>query len=86
MSGLKINYHKSEVFVFGVTKEDSDKVANIFNCKLASLPMTYLGIMTGDRSIGVKAANKVINKLTKKLDNWKSNFLSSEGGGQINFG
>lgn len=47
MSGLRINYHKSEVIVLGGSAEEAIRVANIFNCKLASLPMTYLGILIG---------------------------------------
>lgn len=64
MLGLKINYHKSELFVMGGSEEDSARAADIFDCKLASLPMTYLGILIGDRQIGVRAADLVINKLT----------------------
>ena len=73
MSGLKINYHKSEVYVLGVDTEEANKVTNIFDCKLAHLPMTYLGILVGDRHIGTKAADNVINKLNKILDNWRNN-------------
>ena len=40
MSGLKINYHKSEVVVLGHPLEIQDRVAQCLNCKLGSLPMT----------------------------------------------
>ena len=30
MLGLKINYHKSEVYVLGVDNEEANRVANIF--------------------------------------------------------
>ena len=43
-SGLKINYHKSEVYVIGVDKQEAIKTANMFNCKLGKFPLTYLGI------------------------------------------
>ena len=43
MSGMKINYHKSEVIVLGVEKDEQQRIANLFNCKLGSLPITYLG-------------------------------------------
>ena len=79
MSGLKINYHKSEIFVMGVDTEDANRVAKTFNCKLSHLPMTYLGILISDRCLGVKTAEKVVSKLGKRLDNWKNNLLSSGG-------
>lgn len=49
MSGLKVNYHKSEVFVVGVKREETVRIANIFNCKLGKLSLTYLGIEIGER-------------------------------------
>lgn len=79
MSGLKINYHKSEVHVMGVDQEEADRVANIFYCKLAQLPMNYLGILIGDRHIGMKAAENVLSKLNKRLNNWRNKLLSSGG-------
>jgi hypothetical protein len=43
MSGLKINYQKSEVFGICVGSEELRRVANIFNCNVGEFPMTYLG-------------------------------------------
>jgi hypothetical protein len=34
MTGLKINYHKSEVFVFGYSQLDKERLANMLNCTL----------------------------------------------------
>ena len=44
MSGLHINYQKSEVYVLGVSKEEELRVANMLNYKVGSLPFTYLGL------------------------------------------
>jgi hypothetical protein len=44
VSGLKINYNKSEVFTIGVSKADSELIADAFNCKLGEFPMKYLGL------------------------------------------
>ena len=40
MSGLKINYHKSEVYVFGVEETRQIEISNMLNCKIEKLPMT----------------------------------------------
>ena len=50
MSGLKINYHKSEVIVFGVEEEEQQRIANMLNCKIGKLPMTYLGIPISEKT------------------------------------
>jgi hypothetical protein len=34
MSGLKINFHKSEVYVFGVDQVEKERIANMLNCTL----------------------------------------------------
>jgi hypothetical protein len=44
MSGLKINFHKSEILCFGKTKEIDYLYADIFTCPIGSLPMKYLGV------------------------------------------
>jgi hypothetical protein len=38
LSGLKINFHKSELFCFGKAKEDEDNYRNIFDAKLVLSP------------------------------------------------
>jgi hypothetical protein len=43
-SGLKINFHKSEIFCFGEAKEVQDEYSNIFGCQCGTYPFTYLGI------------------------------------------
>lgn len=34
MTGMKINYQKSEVYVLGVEKEEELRIADILNCKV----------------------------------------------------
>lgn len=76
MSGLKINYHKSEVIAFGVCGEEQIKIANMLNCKVGSLPMTYLGLPMSDKNVGVQAFEGIASKMRKKLQPWKGKCLS----------
>lgn len=55
MSGLRTNYHKSEVLVLGVGNFEQERIANMFNCNIGCLPMVYMGIPISDRHLGVKA-------------------------------
>jgi hypothetical protein len=79
MSGLKINFHKSEVYVFGVSHQEKERLANMLNCKLGSWPMKYLGIPISDQRLGVAAFLGIKDKMRKKLDPWKGKCLSSGG-------
>ena len=66
MTGLKINFHKSEVFTLCLSDREKDRVANMLNCKIRSLPMTYLGIQVSDKHLGVNALRGVPEKLRKR--------------------
>jgi hypothetical protein len=44
LSGLKINFHKSEVLCYGKAKEDEGMYTRLFGCKIGGMPFRYLGI------------------------------------------
>jgi hypothetical protein len=44
MSGLKINFHKSEIFCLGKATAKEMCYADIFTCPHSCLPMKYLGV------------------------------------------
>ena len=44
LPGLKINFHKSELFCYGTAKEFEMQYSDIFGCVLGDLPFRYLGI------------------------------------------
>jgi Reverse transcriptase (RNA-dependent DNA polymerase) len=43
MSGLKINYTKSEFIPLNISNQEGTQLANMLRCKLGSFPITYLG-------------------------------------------
>ena len=79
MSGLKINYHKSEVYMFGVSEARQIEIANMLNCKTGSLPLKYMGFPISDKKLLVKVFDSVVNKLKSKLQPWKGKHLSYGG-------
>ncbi|RLN23448.1 hypothetical protein C2845_PM07G29970 [Panicum miliaceum] len=79
LSGLKINFHKSEVFVFGADQNEKERMANMLNCKLGTFPMKYLGIPISENRLGSLAFSGLKEKMGRRLDPWKGKFLSSGG-------
>jgi hypothetical protein len=79
MSGLKINYHKSEVLCFGVDDDTETEIANILNCANGKMPMRYLGFPISDRKLRMEAFGGMVDKMRKKLQPWKGKHLSSGG-------
>jgi hypothetical protein len=45
LSGLKINFHKSELLCYGMANKDCElEYAHLFGCRLGDFPFRYLGI------------------------------------------
>jgi len=77
MSGLKINYHKSEMIAFGMSEERAQDIANALNCKIGQMPLKYLGFPISAKNLGVSAFKPMVDKMRKKLQPWKGKHLSS---------
>ena len=45
LSGLKINYEKSEMIALNISNVKAQNLAIIFGCKISTLPITYLGVL-----------------------------------------
>jgi hypothetical protein len=45
VSGLKINFHKSDLFCFRKAKEAENAYRQIFGCEVGALPFKYLEIL-----------------------------------------
>jgi hypothetical protein len=54
LSGLKINFHKSEIFCFGQAKDYELQYEQLFGCKKESCPFKYLGIPMHYRKLNNK--------------------------------
>lgn len=79
MSGMKINYQKSEVYVLGVTKEIEEEIADMLNCKVGEMPFNYLGLPMGVEKLGKKVFTPLMQKIEKRLESWHSGHLSFGG-------
>jgi hypothetical protein len=79
LSGLKINFHKSELFCFGEAKENVRHFVQIFGCKEGSFPFKYLGIPMNTHKLRNKDWKEIEERFQKKLASWKGKLLSAGG-------
>ena len=79
LSGLKINYHKSDIFCFGQARECEEQYSQFFGCKLGQLPFKYLGIPMNVRRLSNKDCKVIEDRIEKKLSSWKGKLLSAGG-------
>jgi len=76
LSGLKINFHKSELFYFGAAKGVQQDYMNIFGCNVGEAPFTYLEIPLHYKRISNKDWKVIEDRFERKLSTWKSKLLS----------
>ncbi|GKV09903.1 hypothetical protein SLEP1_g21337 [Rubroshorea leprosula] len=79
VSGLKINFNKSQLIGIGVKEEWLEKMAWILCCKKGYLPFKYLGIPIGGRSGKLSFWKPVLEGVSRKLSTWKGRYLSLGG-------
>jgi hypothetical protein len=75
MSGLKINFHKSEVYCLGQAKNRVRQFEEILTCKSGDLPMKYLGIPIDEKRLVSSRWDPVVEKMGKKLNPWQGKNL-----------
>jgi len=78
-SGLKVNYAKSGLVVIGKDERWAAEAADILECKLVQLPITYLGVPLGANMRKAASWQPVITKIKQRLATWRANCLSRAG-------
>ena len=79
MSGLKTNFHKSELFCFGEAVEAAIDYADLFGCAHGHCPIKYIGIPIHYRRLTIVVWKHVEERLEKWLSGWKGKLLSVGG-------
>jgi hypothetical protein len=79
LSGLKINFHKSELFYFGEAQDEAHVYAGLFGCAQGQFPMRYLGIPIHYRRLSLAEWKIIEERLKKRLSSWKGKLLSLGG-------
>lgn len=78
VSGLKINFAKSEMFQIGEVSNIRD-LAWILGCKIGFLPSLYLGLPLGASYKSKMVWGSVVYRISLRLDSWKAALLSKGG-------
>jgi hypothetical protein len=79
LSGLKINFHKSELFCYGTAKSNQNEYVQIFGCDLGSFPFRYLGIPMHHKKLMNKDWKHVEERFQKKVKLLEKQIVISRG-------
>jgi hypothetical protein len=79
MSGLKINFTKSEVILINGDENKCVQMVDLFNCQIGFFPIKYLGVPVSPSKLHVKDWNPLVEKNEKKLAVWRGGTMSIAG-------
>jgi hypothetical protein len=75
MSGMRINYHKSEIIPINMHEEQIHLATHIFGCHVGSFPVKYLGIPLRFDKLRREYLQTVIDKILKKITSLRGKLL-----------
>ena len=76
MSGLKVNYNKSKLYVKGVNEGDMLDMARWMGCGIGEFTFTYLALPIGENMRRVNAWDPVVEKFKNRFPDWKAKTMS----------
>jgi len=78
-SSLKVNFHKSILFVINIYESWLTEASFILRCKMGRLHFLYLGIPVGGDSRKLNFWHPLIDRIESRLSGWNSINLSLGG-------
>ena len=87
LSGLKINFHKSEIFCFGKGKEHEAEYSQLFGYDVGKFPFRYLGLPMHYKKLSNNDWKNIEQRIenTKWLESQNVNGWQSSGVDQLDF-
>jgi hypothetical protein len=79
VSGMRINYHKSDLMTINLPDSIAREFAQVFCCNLGSFPFKYLGVPLHFGKLRKEDLQPVIDQIIKKISGWRGKLISYEG-------
>lgn len=79
MSGMRINFHKSEMIPLNLDKPQTNDMTTIFGCPVGTFPINYLGIPFHYQNLSRVDLQPMVEKILKRIAGWRGKLLSYVG-------
>ncbi|GJZ73517.1 RNA-directed DNA polymerase, eukaryota [Tanacetum coccineum] len=79
VSGLKINFHKSNLVGIGVPFEEVNLFSQAIGCNAIHSSFMYLGLPVDCNMANTKSWDPILDKFSKRLSKWKASLFSIGG-------
>jgi hypothetical protein len=76
LSGMRINYHKSDLTPINLSEEEVQDYAKIFCCKIGNFSFTILGVPLHHDKLRREDIQPIIDKILRRISGWKGKLLS----------
>jgi hypothetical protein len=80
ISGMRVNFHKSELVPVNTEDESEMQVyAELFGCPAGKLPIKYRGIPLHYQKLRREDLQPLVDKIIKRISGWRGQLLSRAG-------
>jgi hypothetical protein len=76
ISGMRINFHKSELVPLNLDMDEAHRFAHVISCPLGSFPIKYLGVPLHYDNISREDIQPLVDKISKTVAGWRGRLLS----------
>ena len=76
VSGMRINFHKSEMVPINLEADEVHRLAHIFSCPVGKFPIKYLGIPLHFDNLTRDDIQPLVDKIMNKIAGWRGRLLS----------
>ena len=76
VSGMKINYSKSELIPMGLSEVETNEFLYIFGCAVGKFPIKYLGVPLHYDKLRKEDIQPIVDKILKGIAGWRGKLLS----------
>jgi hypothetical protein len=76
ISGMRINFHKSELVPLNLDPDETHDIAHIFSCPVGTFPIRYLGVPLHFKKLRREDIQPLVDKILQKISGWRGKLLS----------
>jgi hypothetical protein len=76
ISGMKINYGKSDMVPVSLDEEEIQQYAGIFYCMIGSFPFKYLGVQMHHEKLRREDIQPIVDKVLNRIPMWNGRLFS----------
>jgi hypothetical protein len=75
ISGMRINFHKSELIPLNLEDHQSHQISHMFSCPVGVFPIKYLGVPRHYEKLQREDIQPLVDKILNRISGWRGKLL-----------